>query len=119
MDGLADLMNRWIRADVTVLADGDKLRIRGPKSAEPIVREILARKEEVLSIFYPSTEELLDVARVCGYPSVKAGALVVAATATAWSAATRRAKAGQRRRLYEALEEWESRASLNGDVDEG
>jgi hypothetical protein len=61
MDGLT-LLDEALRAQLNVVIEGDQLKVRGPKSAEPLARMLLARKAEI-------------------YPLVKAKALDVLAEA--------------------------------------
>jgi hypothetical protein len=49
MDVVA-LLAEASRAGLTVSADGEKLMVRGPRSAEPLATLLLARKAEVLSL---------------------------------------------------------------------
>jgi hypothetical protein len=47
MDGLT-LLDEARAAGLTVVADGDLLRIRGPRSAEPVAHRLIANKALVL-----------------------------------------------------------------------
>lgn len=67
MDGLTALA-RARAAGLAVTADGDRLTVRGPKRLEPLARELLARKAEVLAALAgPACPR-------CGRPSPAAGA---------------------------------------------
>jgi hypothetical protein len=44
------LLQRARAAHLEVAARGDRLVVRGPRSAEPLAKELLARKEEVLTL---------------------------------------------------------------------
>jgi hypothetical protein len=46
--GGVDLLTRACAAGLTVRADGDKLIVRGPRSAEALARELLEHKAEIL-----------------------------------------------------------------------
>ena len=48
MDGLTLLRKAWA-AGLAVQADGERLRIRGPRQAEPIAQQLIAHKAAVLS----------------------------------------------------------------------
>ncbi len=48
MGVLIGLLERAMLAGLTVVADGDRLRITGPKSAAEVVKELAAHKAEVL-----------------------------------------------------------------------
>jgi hypothetical protein len=48
MDGLTLLREAWA-AGLTVQADGERLRIRGPRRAEPIAQRLIAHKAHVLA----------------------------------------------------------------------
>ena len=48
MDGLTLLRKAWA-AGLTVQADGERLRIRGPRQAEPIAQLLIAHKAAVLT----------------------------------------------------------------------
>src|SRR5512136_2848221 len=48
MDGLA-LLSEATAAGLTVLADGDRLVVRGPRFAEPMARRLLEHKAAVLA----------------------------------------------------------------------
>ena len=58
MDGMT-LLEEARAAGLTVTTDGDRLRIRGPRSAEPIAQKILRHKADVLAALSPITA--LDV----------------------------------------------------------
>src|SRR5262249_50808230 len=49
MDGLI-LLNEAQGAGLTVEAEGDRLRIRGPRRAEPIAQRLIAHKADVLAV---------------------------------------------------------------------
>ncbi len=53
MDGVG-LLERARAAGLTVVADGDTLTVRGPKSAGPIARELLGHKSAVLAALMPA-----------------------------------------------------------------
>jgi hypothetical protein len=46
----AALVRQAREAGVVLRVEGDRLRLRGPRSAEPFMRELLARKGEVLAV---------------------------------------------------------------------
>ena len=48
MDGLT-LLEEAREAGLTVRADGERLRIRGPRRAEPMVQRLIAHKADVLA----------------------------------------------------------------------
>ena len=48
MDGMI-LLEEARAAGLSVTADGDRLRIRGPRRADPVARRLLAHKPDVLS----------------------------------------------------------------------
>jgi hypothetical protein len=48
MDGM-NLLDRAHEAGLTVVADGDHLKVTGPRRAAPIVAELAAHKAEVLA----------------------------------------------------------------------
>ena len=48
MDGLT-LLQDAAAAGLTVLADGDRLVVRGPRSAEPVARRLLENKADVMA----------------------------------------------------------------------
>jgi hypothetical protein len=48
MDGLT-LLREARAAGLTIEADGQRLRIRGPRGAEPLVQQLVANKTAVLS----------------------------------------------------------------------
>jgi hypothetical protein len=54
MDGLTLLEEARI-AGLTVTVEGNRLRIQGPRRAEPIAQRILAHKEEVVRILTTET----------------------------------------------------------------
>ena len=56
MDGLA-LLKRARDAGLRVEAAGDKLLIRGPKHAEPIVKLLAEHKAEVVAALTPETNQ--------------------------------------------------------------
>ena len=99
-----ELMAAWLRADVKVLSDGDKLHIRGPRSAEPLVQEIIARKAEVITMLYPSTAELLATARELGFPPASGARVKVAGSEQAWTTAANHVPPKERLRLHDDLE---------------
>ena len=43
------LLQRVQQAGLRLLAEGTRLRVRGPRRAEPLVREVRARKKDVLT----------------------------------------------------------------------
>src|SRR5436309_14048129 len=100
MDGLAELLDRASLAGVCLAIDAGRLRARGPRSAESIVQEILARKDEVLPLLYPTMDDLLTAARAMGWPSVTLGRVSVAATEAAWTAVAGRLSAEVRLDAY-------------------
>ena len=61
MDNGLRLLKRAEEAGLTVTRVGDSLRIRGPKSAEAIVKELAADKEDVLAAldYRPKPEDEL------------------------------------------------------------
>jgi hypothetical protein len=119
VDSLDELMNRSARAGIRMLADGDRLVVRGPKEAAPIVEEIRRRKDEVLSIFYPSAEDLLCAARALGFPPCITIRTTVPGSEAAWRAAANGAPRDSRAEMYEALEELEDRERQNASRNVG
>jgi len=55
MDGLT-LLRRAHEAGLAVAADGDKLVIRGPRSAEPVARLLIDHKPALLSMLAEATD---------------------------------------------------------------
>ena len=54
--GCVSLLDEARAAGLTLRADGDKLIIRGPRSAEPVARRLIDRKAEVLAALTDSHE---------------------------------------------------------------
>ena len=48
----AELLDRARAAGLTVLADGDRLIVRGPQTAEALAHELLTHKTEILAILH-------------------------------------------------------------------
>jgi len=58
MDGLT-LLNRAHAAGLDVAADGDRLVIRGPRSAEAVARLLIEHKPEVLAALIPAGQNVV------------------------------------------------------------
>ncbi|WP_422931375.1 hypothetical protein [Singulisphaera sp. PoT] len=58
MDSLMALLDLAAGAGLRISIDGDKIEIRGPKAAEPLVRKIIGRKDEIMRWWFdrPSGE---------------------------------------------------------------
>jgi hypothetical protein len=76
MDGLT-LLQEARAAGLTVQADGERLRVRGPRGAEPLVQQLVANKTAVLSalavsqalgVESPGADEAARLAALC-YPA--------------------------------------------------
>jgi hypothetical protein len=57
MGGLS-LLDRARAAGLTIVTDGETLSICGPRRAEPIARELLANKREVIAALTPRREPI-------------------------------------------------------------
>jgi hypothetical protein len=47
-DSVDEMLAKAESADLKIWAEGDRLKIEGPRSAEPLVKEIISRKPEVM-----------------------------------------------------------------------
>jgi hypothetical protein len=56
MDVLTLLQRAWA-AGLSLTVEGNRLTIRGPRKAEPIVRELIAHKPDVLDLVRAATVE--------------------------------------------------------------
>jgi hypothetical protein len=54
MDGVA-VLTRARAAGLTVVADGDRLAVKGPKSVAAVARQVLAAKAAVLAVLRPAS----------------------------------------------------------------
>jgi hypothetical protein len=50
MDGVTQLIAKAQRAGLELIPDGERLRIQGPKRAEPLALELLTHKTEVMDL---------------------------------------------------------------------
>jgi ribosomal protein L37AE/L43A len=66
MDGLT-LLSEGKAAGLTILADGDRLIISGPKSADAVARQLLAHKAVVMNVLrnWTSWEDTIDPPPLC------------------------------------------------------
>lgn len=60
MDGIP-LLRQARSAGLTVLAQGDKLVVRGPRRAGPLVEQLLAHKAEILDALFLETINPADL----------------------------------------------------------
>lgn len=70
MVSLTELLASAIDAGLTIHRDGDRLVVRGPRSAGDIVRRLLARKTEVLATLTPVSSP--PIALKCAYDPIPA-----------------------------------------------
>lgn len=75
---VTDLLAEAEAADITLAAEGDHLRLRGPKKVESLGRLLLDRKAEVLAALVPAHQQTAEESAACSPP--------VAADSSPWDA---------------------------------
>ena len=88
MDGLGLLSQAQV-AGLTVSAEGDKLVIRGPRSAEALAKELLEHKAEILQLLTlawppPDAEELITAWEKLDRPEIPLAPGITVSNLRAW-----------------------------------